>query len=535
MIKERENKNYLELREQFPEFIFESASYQIDDKDPIYLEPIKGDNKENLDLLRGGIIKITFGFTAGDFKFAPSLTIYANNDKFSSSLNELNRAEQFSIKKDELEKFIIHTGIIESFSYIKLFCSPKLIIKLGAFYSREIEFYQDLFMQGMGEYFYVNKIDYTTENFFEITVCTLIDKVCGKDIKESSADNSTLGSVDLRDLDREEREDGVANLTAGGSSLPTIKAALIPFAGGKDSFLTLSLFRDSKKANSIEMKRIGIFTLNPILRVKEILTDKEFNYLSDFNEVVFVNVERSLDPLLLELNREGYLNGHTPFSALLAMIGSFAASLYGFTDLVLSNEASSNQGNVIFLNKFINHQYSKSLDFEKKFNQLLKDTFNTNLNYFSLLRSFDERKITEKFSVDEYAITHFLSCNRGARLNKWCCGCPKCLSVFIILSEKIGVEKVVKIFGQNLLDLAELEEIFLELIGRGEKKPFECVGTFEETRASLQHIVEEIEAENLPLLLRKYQELEGIQVESFANISSEDAVPKYYKPLINSR
>ena len=44
-----------------------------------------------------------------------------------------------------------------------------------------------------------------------------------------------------------------------------------------------------------------------------------------YKEDEFIVINRTLDPTMLQLNAEGYLNGHTPFSALLAFISILVA------------------------------------------------------------------------------------------------------------------------------------------------------------------------------------------------------------------
>src|ERR1019366_5159634 len=54
-------------------------------------------------------------------------------------------------------------------------------------------------------------------------------------------------------------------------------------------------------------------------------------------------VERQWDRSLLEHNNKGALNGHIPFSAVLACVGSVVSILSGRRDIVVSNEQSANE------------------------------------------------------------------------------------------------------------------------------------------------------------------------------------------------
>ena len=60
----------------------------------------------------------------------------------------------------------------------------------------------------------------------------------------------------------------------------------------------------------------------------------------------------------MELNKRGFLNGHTPFSAMVAFTSFLTAYLNDKRYIVLSNESSANESNV--MGTKINHQYSKT-------------------------------------------------------------------------------------------------------------------------------------------------------------------------------
>ena len=86
----------------------------------------------------------------------------------------------------------------------------------------------------------------------------------------------------------------------------------------------------------------------------------------DEDHVIYV--KRTLDQNMLELNRQGYLNGHTPFSALVAFSGIMAARMAGLSYVALSNESSANESTV--KGSTVNHQYSKSFKFVGGFSPL---------------------------------------------------------------------------------------------------------------------------------------------------------------------
>ncbi|HRN71069.1 MAG TPA: endonuclease domain-containing protein, partial [Candidatus Woesebacteria bacterium] len=154
--------------------------------------------------------------------------------------------------------------------------------------------------------------------------------------------------------------------------------------------------------------------------------------------------------------------------------------------MVVSNERSANYGNTEYLGETINHQWSKTAEFEVLFQNYVKKYITPDITYFSLLRSYSEYKITQLFAEYPSYFGIFSSCNKNYAIHtdlphtKWCGACPKCAFVFIMLAAFISKEKVLSIFGQNLLEKESLLLTYKELLGIEGVKPFECVGTPEE-------------------------------------------------------
>ena len=176
--------------------------------------------------------------------------------------------------------------------------------------------------------------------------------------------------------------------------------------------------------------------------------------------------------------------------------------------IALSNENSANESNVI--GEKINHQYSKSFEFECDFEEYASKYLRAPIKYFSFLRPLNELQIAKIFSKKEKYHNTFKSCNIGSKEEewKWCCNCAKCLFAYIILSPYLYKEKLVRIFGEDLLEKSNLLNTFLELTGNGETKPFDCVGTFEEVNFAISKTIENIEKAkiDLPYLLRYYKD-----------------------------
>lgn len=391
--------NYKDLRKKYPIFVYRKYDYKID-----------GD-----DLL------ISFLFAIDpDIVFAPTLRF-----------KNISQDRLASLDKAVFNNFAFHLGLAEIPSYWKSTCSSKIIIEAGYLDNYQLDWWKDLILNGMGQFFYENKIDFTSPDFISLS---------------STSKNSLPFSK---------------NSSSSG--------VLIPVGGGKDSAVTLELLKDFPRA--------AAFLVNPTKAALDTVR------LSGLKEQIVV--ERNIDDKLSELNKKGYLNGHTPFSSVIAYLSSFAAYLYGYKDIALSNERSSDEENTEYLDRKINHQYSKTFEFENKFREYL-DKYLSDANYFSFLRPVYEIQIAKIFSNMDKYFNVIRSCNVGQKTNTWCSNCSKCLSTYILLKPFLGPEKTNKIFGEDLVHKPELKGTLSELIDDGKVKPFECVGTREELKIALQ-------------------------------------------------
>ena len=244
-----------------------------------------------------------------------------------------------------------------------------------------------------------------------------------------------------------------------------------------------------------------------------------------YTEGDMIHVFRTIDPALLERNREGFFNGHTPFSAIVAFLSFYTAYLIGAEHIVLSNESSANEGNLSGTS--VNHQYSKSFAFEHDFQQYAHKNLMPDIHYFSLLRPFNELQIAKYFATLPQYHAVFRSCNVGSKRNVWCRNCAKWLFVYGILSPFLPSERLSAIFGENLLEKDGLQEIFDGLVGFSPLKPFECVGTQEELCFALALTARQYRArgEVLPALLQSFT-----QRADWAALVSDDRLLSAWNP-----
>jgi UDP-N-acetyl-alpha-D-muramoyl-L-alanyl-L-glutamate epimerase len=374
-------------------------------------------------------LTITSHFTlTPDIEFNPQVTIHGVSTDKTTNLTQ-----------EELYLYAFNLGMAEIFSYWKTAAPQEIIIEAGSLSSEQVDFWHNLLIQGMGEYFYVNQIDFTDPDFVKI--------------------DST-------------REENPLKTTSNPLKKNHLNGVLIPLGGGKDSLVSLELLKEHYQG------KISLFALNPIEAVKEAV---KLN-----SDLPFITATRVIDPKLLELNKKGYLNGHTPFSSYLAFLSVFVARLFSIEYIAISNERSSNEESVIYKNHPINHQYSKSYQLEESFQKYFdKLPLTSKPVYFSLLRPLYELQIAKLFSRKDTYSSIFRSCNKGQKNNSWCCNCSKCLFAFIILYPFLTKEKITSIFSINLLNNEDLWNTTKELLGYSNQKPLDCVGTHEESLAAL--------------------------------------------------
>jgi len=165
----------------------------------------------------------------------------------------------------------------------------------------------------------------------------------------------------------------------------------------------------------------------------------------------------------------------------------------GYSFLAVGNERSANFGNGIHIDGLeLNHQWEKSADFEGRVNAYIDEHLLRTFRYFSPLASLWEVQIAGYFSVEcAPFLSCFCSCNSytgNEWAAAWCGSCAKCLFVFILLSAWLPRQSVVDIFGgMDLLGVYSPTQHLDKLLGSSHcgSKPLDCVGTPEETSASL--------------------------------------------------
>jgi len=320
-------------------------------------------------------------------------------------------------------------------SYAKLYLTPQIKTQTRLT-KQQASFWQTVYRRGLGELFYRNKI--TPVNF----------------------------KFPVRSSEAPEAID-----------FPRSKRMLVGIGGGKDSIAALELLK--RQGEDITGFVVETGKRTPVIRDTIRLA-----------RIPALRFQRFLDPTIYERHPEWY-RGHIPVSTVFAWLGYLAGILYDYSSVVVANEHSSNFGNITYHGETVNHQWSKSVEFEALFQNYTRSFVSPDVTYFSLLRPLHEIRITKIFSRYPKYFPVFTSCNRNFSVlhplhgGRWCGQCAKCSFVFTMLAAWLPKATVVKIFGKNLLADEKLLPMFTDLAGKGTMKPFDCVGTFEEMQAAL--------------------------------------------------
>ncbi|MEE6261467.1 hypothetical protein [Plantactinospora sonchi] len=248
--------------------------------------------------------------------------------------------------------------------------------------------------------------------------------------------------------------------------------------GGKDSIVSLEALR-----------RAGLdpvpFSVNP----NHIITS-----VFEASGLTPLAARRRIDPALIALNSAGALNGHIPVTAINSLIAVATAVLHGLGPVVMSNERSASDPNLIWNGHEVNHQWSKGVEAEGLLRAALAGHAGLTEPYFSLLRPLSELHIARLFAQFDRYDDVVTSCNAAFKLHdpsaRWCADCPKCRFIFLALAPFMPRDRLVRIFGADLLADPAQAPGYLELLGIDAHKPFECVGEVEESVVALGLVAE---------------------------------------------
>lgn len=316
------------------------------------------------------------------------------------------------------------------------------------------------------------------------------------------------------------------------ADVPLRKRVVVPVGGGKDSIVSI----ETLQAEGFTPVLFSVGRPRPIRETIEI---------SGLDSIL---VTRTLDPALKEFNERlqelGAFNGHVPVTGVIAFITMLAAVLYDFSDVALSNERSANVGNTEKNGRTVNHQWSKSFEFEKAFRSLTSSIL-PDFRYFSLLRPLSELAIASLFARTSKYDSVFTSCNKAfrlderRRLDRWCADCDKCRFVFLALAPFMEKERLIEIFGKNMLDDPSQIKGYEELLGLRAFKPFECVGEIGESVLAFLTLIRKDQWNRDVIcrtlkekVLQKYAREENALRQKAFSLTEEHLIPREYENVI---
>jgi hypothetical protein len=340
-----------------------------------------------------------------------------------------------------LDRALLHLQIAAGTSYYKAAAPPLVSVESGALSPAEVSFHQHLYDHGLREFAVENRLPVPRQ----VAVAPMFSRRDGV----VTGDRRRQGRV------------------------------VVPIGGGKDSMVLIEALRPL---------RPRLFAVNPHPLVIE---------LARRVGLEMVVVRRRLSPNLLMLNRTGALNGHVPITAIVSLIAAAGSSLYGYDTIAMAIERSASEATVVVDGVPVNHQYSKSLAFERLIRDLLATSIDPGLTYGSALRPYSELAIARAFATLTGYHASFCSCNRVFRQSAgaddgWCGECAKCRFVGLMLAPFMTRQALNAVIGRDMFADPGQVAGFAALMS-DEDKPFECVGERRESAAALRMLSEQPE------------------------------------------
>ncbi len=338
-----------------------------------------------------------------------------------------------AVLEPTLQALLIMIGI----NYWSAFPTSNMRIEGFALTHEQAQFWDALYLHGLGEFFYLAKIDFRNLIAFPY-------------------DESLTAPSPAR-FERPKR-------------------ALLLNGAGKDSILSAEILK--AKGTPFDF-----FAFAPTPAHKRI---------SKLVDAKTITVTRRRDPLI-----DIILQGAYPSVSTFTFIATLLAELLGYNSIVFSNERSADIGNLEYLGLHVNHQWCKSSQAEKMINEYIQRFITPDISSISPLRTFSELEIVKRFVHYPQYLFDVTSCNsyfwlpriqqRLQRTNYWCKKCPKCVFLFACFSAFLPKKELVSIFGADLYTKKQLLPLFRRILGLEGFKPLDCVGEPEEMILALHY------------------------------------------------
>ena len=184
------------------------------------------------------------------------------------------------------------------------------------------------------------------------------------------AEFAHVTGVDVHDLRIE--ADVVERRPAAAATAPG--RPLVPFGGGIDSIVVVDDTVRQHPDTALFVANTSDVLFEPIEQT------------AASTGLPVLRARRHLDPAILRSRERGYLNGHVPVTGVLSAVAVLVAVAHGRDQVVMSNEHSASEPTSLVANGVpVNHQWSKGIEFETRFRELVAATV-TGVDYHSALR-----------------------------------------------------------------------------------------------------------------------------------------------------
>jgi hypothetical protein len=331
-----------------------------------------------------------------------------------------------AVLESTLQALLLMLGI----NYWSAFRTRDIRIEGFTLTREQAQFWDSLYLNGLGEFFYLLKIDFRNLIAFPY-------------------DDHATAPVPTR-FTRPHR-------------------ALLLNGAGKDSILSAEML----KAAGVPFDFFAFDPTPAHERIAKLVGAKT------------ISVKRRRDPWL-----DFILQGAYPSVSTFTFIATLLAELLGYDSIIFSNERSADFGNLDYLGLPVNHQWCKSSAAEKMIGDYIQHYITPDISTRSLLRKYSELEIVRRFVRYPQYLYDVASCNtyfcltpieqRFSRRNYWCNRCPKCVFLFASFSAFLPKKEVISIFGANLYAKKGLLPLFKRILGIEGFKPLDCVGEPEE-------------------------------------------------------
>ncbi len=336
-----------------------------------------------------------------------------------------------NVLKPTLESLLIMLGI----NYWCVFPTNNIKIKDFSLTQEQAKFWEELYLNGLGEFFYEMKMDFHDLISFPYDAKLVVPEPARFTTKER---------------------------------------ALLLNGAGKDSILSAEILKSSNTP-------FDFFAFAPTPAHKKIARLVGANTIT---------VNRHRDPFMNFYTTLFGVSSSYPSVSTFTFVATLLAEVLGYNSIIFSNERSADFGNLNYLGLAVNHQWCKSSGAEKMVNDYIQKYITPDISTKSLLREYSEIDIVRRFVQYPKYLNHVTSCNSYfwlplpmqmmQRKAYWCKQCPKCVFLFACFGAFMPKAEVVKMFGGNLYTRKKLIPFFKRILGIEGFKPLDCVGEPEE-------------------------------------------------------